>query len=106
ANVGPRVTFGLRGIRGSVGAPGTDENLQSIELITADGYEPVLPLSLVLHIDYEKAPRVIQRFGDVNRLISQTLDPILSSYFRDVAQNCVMLDLLTSRDEIHRRATC
>jgi uncharacterized membrane protein YqiK len=79
--------------------------LKSIELITADGYEPVLPLSLVLHIDYEKAPSVIQRFGDVRRLISQTLDPILSAYFRDVAQSSHMLDLLTKREEIQSRAT-
>jgi uncharacterized membrane protein YqiK len=101
----PTVNFVLRWITGSVEAHRYDENLQSIELITADGYEPVLPLSLVLHIDYEKAPRVIQRFGDVNRLISQTLDPILSSYFRDVAQALHMLDLLTRRDEIQKAAT-
>ena len=63
-----------------------DKDLTSIALITADGYEPLLPLSLVLHIDYEMAPRVVQRFGDVKRLISQTLDPIISAYFRDVAQ--------------------
>ena len=74
-------------------------------MITADGYEPMLPLSLVLHIDYQKAPRVIQRFGDVNRLISQTLDPILTAYFRDVAQSSHMLDLLTRREEIQRHAT-
>jgi len=65
----------------------------------------VLPLSLVLHIDYEKAPSVIQRFGDVRRLISQTLDPILSAYFRDVAQSSNMLDLLNKREDIQRRAT-
>jgi uncharacterized membrane protein YqiK len=65
----------------------------------------VLPLSLVLHIDYEKAPSVVQRFGDVRRLISQTLDPILTSYFRDVAQSSNMLDLLTHREDIQRRAT-
>ena len=82
-----------------------DKDLLSIELITADGYEPVLPLSLVLHIDYEKAPRVVQRFGDVKRLITQTLDPILTSYFRDVAQSSHMLDLLTKREEIQKRAT-
>jgi hypothetical protein len=48
-----------------------DEDLTSIDLITADGYEPRLPLSLVLHIDYQKAPSVVQRFGDVKRLITQ-----------------------------------
>ena len=74
-------------------------------MITADGYEPVLPLSLVLHIDYEKASRVVQRFGDVKRLITQTLDPILTAYFRDVAQSSSMLDLLTHREDIQKRAT-
>jgi len=101
----PTVNFVLRWITGQVEAHRYDEDLRSIELITADGYEPTLPLSLVLHIDYEKAPSVIQRFGDVKRLISQTLDPILSSYFRDVAQTSHMLDLLTKRDEIQKRAT-
>ena len=48
---------------------------------------------------------MVQRFGDVKRLISQTLDPILSAYFRDVAQSTQMLDLLTKREEIQRRAT-
>jgi uncharacterized membrane protein YqiK len=101
----PTVNFVLRWITGQVEAHRYDADLESIELITADGYEPVLPLSLVLHIDYEKAPSVIQRFGDVKRLISQTLDPILSSYFRDVAQATNMLDLLTKREEIQGRAT-
>jgi uncharacterized membrane protein YqiK len=101
----PTVNFVLRWITGQVEAHQYDKDLMSLDLITADGYEPVLPLSLVLHIDYEKAPSVIQRFGDVRRLISQTLDPILSAYFRDVAQSSSMLDLLTRREEIQKRAT-
>ncbi len=101
----PTVNFVLRWITGQAEAHQYDKDLTSIDLITSDGYEPVLPLSLVLHIDYEKAPSVIQRFGDVRRLISQTLDPILSAYFRDVAQSSSMLDLLTQREEIQRRAT-
>ncbi len=101
----PTVNFVLRWITGQVEAHQYDKDLESIELITADGFEPKLPLSLVLHIDYEMAPRVVQRFGDVKRLISQTLDPILSAYFRDVAQNCAMLDLLTQREQIQQRAT-
>lgn len=101
----PTINFVLRWITGTTEAHQYDKDLKSIELITADGYEPLLPLSLVLHIDYEKAPRVVQRFGDVKRLISQTLDPILSAYFRDVAQSSHMLDLLTSREAIQLRAT-
>lgn len=101
----PTVNFVLRWITGSVEEHQYDKDLKSIALITADGYEPLLPLSLVLHIDYEKAPRVVQRFGDVRRLITQTLDPIISAYFRDVAQSTHMLDLLTKREEIQHRAT-
>jgi len=101
----PTVNFVLRWITGLTEAHQYDKDLTSIDIITADGYEPVLPLSLVLHIDYEKAPSVVQRFGDVSRLISQTLDPILSAYFRDVAQSSHMLDLLAKREEIQRRAT-
>jgi uncharacterized membrane protein YqiK len=101
----PTVNFVLRWVTGQVEAHQYDRDLTSIDLITADGYEPVLPLSLVLHIDYEKAPSVVQRFGDVRRLISQTLDPILTSYFRDVAQSSHMLDLLQKREEIQQRAT-
>lgn len=101
----PTVNFVLRWVTGMVEQHEYDKDLKSIELITADGYEPILPLSLVLHIDYEKAPRVVQRFGDVKRLISQTLDPIISAYFRDVAQTTQMLDLLTRREDIQQRAT-
>jgi uncharacterized membrane protein YqiK len=60
---------------------------------------------LVLHIDYERASSVIQRFGDVKRLITQTLDPILTAFFRDVAQSNTMLDLLTRREQIQKTAT-
>ena len=101
----PTVNFVLRWVTGQVEAHHYDKDLRSIELITADGYEPTLPLSLVLHIDYQKAPSVVQRFGDVQRLISQTLDPILSAYFRDVAQSTQMLDLLTKRQQIQEAAT-
>ena len=101
----PTINVVLRWINGQTEAHHYDEDLTSIDLITADGYEPRLPLSLVLHIDYQKAPSVVQRFGDVKRLITQTLDPILTAYFRDVAQTSNTLDLLTKREEIQKRAT-
>jgi uncharacterized membrane protein YqiK len=101
----PTVNFVLRWVSGQTETHRYDESLASIPIITSDAYEPLLPLSLVLHIDYEKAPRVVQRFGDVKRLISQTLDPILTAYFRDVAQSSSMLELLTHREDIQKRAT-
>ncbi len=75
-----------------------------MDLVTKDAYEPRLPLSVVVHIDYMKAPSVIQRFGDVKRLITQTLDPMLSAFFRDVAQKKTMLELLHERDMIQDEA--
>lgn len=101
----PTVNFVLRWITGQSENHKYDDQLATIEIITADGYEPLLPLSLVLHIDYQKAPSVVQRFGDVKRLITQTLDPILTAYFRDVSQSSTMLELLTHREEIQKNAT-
>jgi uncharacterized membrane protein YqiK len=72
--------------------------------VTRDAYEPRLPLSVVVHIDYQRAPNVIQRFGDVKKLITQTLDPLLSAYFRDIAHKKTMLELLHDRDLIQNEA--
>ncbi len=96
----PTTNFVLHWITGKSEAHHYDESLKSIDLVTRDAYEPLLPLSIVVHIDYQRAPNVIQRFGDVKKLITQTLDPMLSAYFRDVAHKKTMLELLQHRDEI------
>jgi uncharacterized membrane protein YqiK len=96
----PTTNFVLHWITGRTEAHHYDESLRSIDLVTKDAYEPMLPLSVVVHIDYQKAPSVIQRFGDVKKLITQTLDPMLSAYFRDVAHKKTMLELLHQRDAI------
>ncbi len=96
----PTTNFVLHWITGRTETHRYDESLRSIDLVTKDAYEPLLPLSVVVHIDYQKAPNVIQRFGDVKKLITQTLDPMLSAYFRDVAHKQTMLGLLQERDAI------
>lgn len=100
----PTTNFVLHWITGRSETHLYDENLRSIELVTRDAYEPSLPLSVVVHIDYQRAPSVIQRFGDVKKLITQTLDPLLSAYFRDIAHRKTMLELLHDRDVIQREA--
>lgn len=100
----PTTNFVLHWITGRTEAHQYDDKLQSIDLVTKDAYEPLLPLSVVVHIDYMKAPGVIQRFGDVKKLITQTLDPMLSAYFRDVAHKKTMLELLHQRDQIQIEA--
>jgi uncharacterized membrane protein YqiK len=100
----PTTNFVLHWITGKTEGHRYDESLRSIDLVTKDAYEPTLPLSVVVHIDYEKAPSVIQRFGDVKQLITQTLDPMLSAYFRDVAHRRSMLELIHERDLIQKEA--
>jgi uncharacterized membrane protein YqiK len=100
----PTTNFVLHWITGRTESHRYDESLKSIDLVTADAYEPVLPLSVVVHLDYQKAPAVIQRFGDIKKLITQTLDPMLSAYFRDIAHKKTMLQLLHERDVIQREA--
>lgn len=96
----PTTNFVLHWITGKSESHRYDESLKSIDLVTRDAYEPSLPLSVVVHIDYMRAPNVIQRFGDVRKLITQTLDPLLSAYFRDIAHRKTMLELLHDRDTI------
>ncbi len=100
----PTTNFVLHWITGKSESHRYDETLRSIDLVTKDAYEPMLPLSMVVHIDYQRAPSVIQRFGDVKKLITQTLDPMLSAYFRDIAHKKTMLELLHQRDTIQAEA--
>ncbi len=100
----PTTNFVLHWVTGRTETHRYDESLKSIDLVTRDAYEPTLPLSVVVHIDYQRAPSVIQRFGDVKKLITQTLDPMLSAYFRDIAHKKTMLELLHQRDLIQAEA--
>jgi uncharacterized membrane protein YqiK len=81
-----------------------DVNLKEVSLITRDAFEPLLPLSVVVHIDYQKAPLVVQRFGDVKRLVEQTLDPMVSAYFKNTAQTKTLIELLQERSQIQEIA--
>ncbi|WP_455717687.1 SPFH domain-containing protein, partial [Anaerosporobacter sp.] len=81
-----------------------DENLTEVDIITKDAFEPSLPLSVVMHIDYKQAPWVIQRFGDINMLVNQSLDPLVSAYFKDVAQTKTLIELIQERSDIREKA--
>jgi len=100
----PTVNFILKWNKGEIGSHRYDENLSEVSLITKDAFEPLLPLSVVVHIDYKKAPLVIQRFGDIKRLVEQTLDPMVSAYFKNVAQTRTLIELIQQRSDIQQRA--
>src|SRR5262249_54189635 len=100
----PTTNFILKWTRGEVGAHRFDENLAEVALITKDAFEPSLPLSVVVHIDYRKAPLVIQRFGDIKKLVEQTLDPMVSAYFKNIGQTRTLIQLIQDRSDIQQIA--
>lgn len=100
----PTTNIILKWNKSEVGSHKYDENLTEVDIITKDAFEPSLPLSVVMHIDYKQAPWVIQRFGDISMLVNQSLDPLVSAYFKDVAQTKTLIELIQERSEIRERA--
>jgi uncharacterized membrane protein YqiK len=98
----PTTNFILKWIRNEVGSHRYDENLSEVSLITKDAFEPSLPLSVVVHIDYKKAPLVIQQFGDIKKLVEQTLDPMVAAYFKNVGQTRTLIQLIQERSDIQQ----
>lgn len=101
----PTTNFVLKWTRAVTGTHKLDENLSEIGLITKDAFEPLLPLSVVVHIDYMKAPLVVQRFGDIKKLVEQTLDPMVSAYFKNIGQTKTLIQLLQERADIQDRSS-
>jgi uncharacterized membrane protein YqiK len=101
----PTTNVILKWISNQSGSHNYDENLTEVSLITKDAFEPSLPLSVVFHIDYKKAPMVIQRFGDVKKLVDQTLDPMVSAYFKNVGQTKTLIELIQHRNEIQDQSS-
>jgi len=101
----PTTNIILKWIRSETGSHRFDENLAEVSLITKDAFEPSLPLSVVIHIDYRKAPLVIQRFGDIRRLVEQTLDPMVAAYFKNIGQTRTLIQLLQDRSQIQAVAS-
>jgi uncharacterized membrane protein YqiK len=100
----PTTNIILKWSKAEIGEHKYDENLAEVDIITKDAFEPSLPLSVVMHIDYKQAPWVIQRFGDINMLVNQSLDPLVGAYFKDVAQTKTLIELIQERSAIRERA--
>jgi uncharacterized membrane protein YqiK len=98
----PTTNIILKWNKREIGSHRFDENLAEVSLITKDAFEPSLPLSVVIHIDYRKAPLVIQRFGDIKRLVEQTLDPMVAAYFKNIGQTRTLIQLIQERSDIQQ----
>jgi uncharacterized membrane protein YqiK len=101
----PTTNFQLRWIQDSpTDAHDFDANLSEIRLITKDAFEPILPLSIVVHIAQDDAPFVVQQFAEIGRLVDQTLDPMVSAWFKDAAQEMTLIELVSKRSELQAKA--
>jgi hypothetical protein len=100
----PTTNIILKWKRDDTGGQKYDADLAEVDIITKDAFEPELPLSVVMHIDYKEAPWVIQRFGDLQKLVNQSLDPLVSAYFKDIAQTKTLIELIQERSAIRERA--
>lgn len=76
-----------------------DKNLSTITVRSKDGFTFNLDVSQIIHIPMIEAPKVIARFGSMNNLVSQVLEPTIGNYFRNSAQDAEVIDFLKLRKE-------
>jgi uncharacterized membrane protein YqiK len=81
-----------------------DKHLSTITVRSKDGFQFNLDVSQIIHIPMTEAPKVIARFGNMNNLVSQVLEPTIGNYFRNSAQNSEVLGFLTSRSDRQKEA--
>ncbi len=76
-----------------------DKNLSTITVRSKDGFPFNLDVSQIIHIPANEAPKVIARFGSMNNLVSQVLEPTIGNYFRNSAQDSDVISFLSTRKE-------
>lgn len=81
-----------------------DKNLSTITVRSKDGFPFNLDVSQIIHIPTTEAPKVIARFGNMNNLVSQVLEPTIGNYFRNSAQDADVIAFLVTRKERQQSA--
>lgn len=81
-----------------------DKHLSTITVRSKDGFKFNLDVSQIIHIPMTEAPKVIARFGSMNNLVSQVLEPTIGNYFRNSAQDSDAISFLISRQERQKSA--
>jgi uncharacterized membrane protein YqiK len=81
-----------------------DKHLSTITVRSKDGFPFNLDVSQIIHIPTTEAPKVIARFGNMNNLVSQVLEPTIGNYFRNSAQDSDVIAFLGTRKERQQSA--
>ncbi len=76
-----------------------DKHLSTITVRSKDGFPFNLDVSQIIHIPMIEASKVIARFGNMNNLVSQVLEPTIGNYFRNSAQDSDVIAFLSTRKE-------
>ena len=76
-----------------------DKHLSTITVRSKDGFPFNLDVSQIIHIPMTEASKVIARFGNMNNLVSQVLEPTIGNYFRNSAQDSDVISFLSARKE-------
>ena len=81
-----------------------DKNLCTITVRSSEGFPFNLDVAQIIHIPSDQAPYVVARFGSVENLVSQVLEPTIGNYFRNSAQKSGVIDFLNSRSDRQNEA--
>ena len=76
-----------------------DKELSTIIVRSSDGFTFNMDVSQIINISNKAAAKVIARFGNVQNLVSQVLEPTIGNYFRNSAQKSDVIDFLTHRSD-------
>lgn len=93
----PTANVVLNWATGKTEAHKLDANLSTISVRSADGFKFNLDVSQIIHIPRNDAPKVIARFGLMEALVTQVLEPTIGNYFRNAAQGSDIIDFLKHR---------
>lgn len=100
----PTANIVLNWATGKTEAHKLDANLSTITVRSADGFTFNLDVSQIIHIPHFEAPKVIARFGTMQNLVTQVLEPSIGNYFRNTAQSSDAIAFLTSRTDRQKEA--
>ncbi len=81
-----------------------DKNLSTITVRSSDGFSFNLDVSQIIHIAPDDASKVIARFGSMQNLVTQVLEPLIGNYFRNSAQASDIIAFLSGRAEEQKKA--
>jgi uncharacterized membrane protein YqiK len=100
----PTTNVVLNWATGKTEAHKLDAKLSTIAVRSSDGFTFNLDVSQIIHIPRSSAPKVIARFGSMDNLVTQVLEPTIGNYFRNAAQKSDAISFLNERTQRQEEA--